>query len=278
MSVRAVLWAFKPPISKSEKLVLVSLAENADASGKCYPSLRFTARRTGMSKRYVRYLVRKLERKGLLRVEPRFRADGSYTSNRYILALPNQEDVSPAEEKLIPSGGQLASGDEDIQIRSLTVNELLEVEPPPRKGQRIGQNQEDSKTASGPIGDGSLNFRYPPDLLKEEVNAITEKLDGLSIVLAQEALYELEGRMQSQAIRNNPVSYLGGIVKRIRAGTFTLEAGIRIKARYEIRAKNKRIFDNAMRLPDLVGYQRINSPLTQRLDALAKQSRRKRSE
>lgn len=67
MSNAALSWAWRVPVSSTCKLVLVCLADRADDSGACFPSLRDIIERTGLSERAVRMALAALERSGVLR-------------------------------------------------------------------------------------------------------------------------------------------------------------------------------------------------------------------
>ncbi|BAQ88978.1 putative DnaA recombination protein [uncultured Mediterranean phage uvMED] len=55
-------------LSKTEKLVYLSLADQANDEGVCFPSINYTANRTDSSRRGVQMAVRSLARKGLLEI------------------------------------------------------------------------------------------------------------------------------------------------------------------------------------------------------------------
>src|SRR3990167_4569427 len=63
--VAAALWLDMDP---RRKLVLVSLCENADQEGYCWPSQPYIAVRASLSVRWVRRHLRELEKDGWLKV------------------------------------------------------------------------------------------------------------------------------------------------------------------------------------------------------------------
>ena len=67
------------------KAVYVYLRDRADASGICWPGVKTIARELKLSPRTVQRALRDLERAGLISCQPRFRANGSLTSNQYRL-------------------------------------------------------------------------------------------------------------------------------------------------------------------------------------------------
>src|SRR5262249_34741264 len=97
MSIPAINWVFKQQIGKpSAKLVLVTLADHADADGKCWPSLRTIAARTELSRDTVVRSIRLLESNGFIRVVHRHNGR-SATSNMYYLNCEPERVGSPAD-------------------------------------------------------------------------------------------------------------------------------------------------------------------------------------
>ena len=88
MSHKATSWAWSLTIEPSaKKFVLVALADFADEASSCYPGQSTLAAMTGQSVESVRRHVKALEEDGWLTREQRRRADGSRTSDRYVLAV-----------------------------------------------------------------------------------------------------------------------------------------------------------------------------------------------
>jgi hypothetical protein len=89
MSVQAITAAFAVQgVSPSEKLLLLALANYADAGGQCFPSQVTLTHDTGLSERTIRTAFGSLKALGLLQVERRNRANGSRTSSKITLTLP----------------------------------------------------------------------------------------------------------------------------------------------------------------------------------------------
>ena len=78
-----------PGLTPAETLVLVILAEFADDSGRCWPSLASVARKAKMTERGVRGIIRRLEEAGHVATE----ISKGRGSNRYLIA-PNPEPPS----------------------------------------------------------------------------------------------------------------------------------------------------------------------------------------
>ena len=74
------------PISK---LVLLKLADNADARGVCFPSLNYLAQYCEVSVRTVKRHLNELEKQGFVKRIKRFDKKGRQRSNLYQLRLPS---------------------------------------------------------------------------------------------------------------------------------------------------------------------------------------------
>ncbi|MEZ8865792.1 helix-turn-helix domain-containing protein [Vibrio splendidus] len=82
------------PISK---LVLLKLADNADARGVCFPSLNYLAQYCEVSVRTVKRHVNELERQGFVKRIKRFDDSGRQRSNIYQLRLPSDSHIQQAD-------------------------------------------------------------------------------------------------------------------------------------------------------------------------------------
>lgn len=96
------------PISK---LVLLKLADNADARGVCFPSLSYLAQYCEVSVRTVKRHINELEKQGFVERIKRFDGSGRQRSNLYQLRLPSegtchieQEDLERADQEAIVQG------------------------------------------------------------------------------------------------------------------------------------------------------------------------------
>jgi biotin operon repressor len=86
MSFQAMAWAVKQTLPSRDKFVLIMLANYADESGKCWPSLNRLASDTSTSKSTVQNAIRALEAAGVLAVQARTQ-DGVSLPNIYHLKL-----------------------------------------------------------------------------------------------------------------------------------------------------------------------------------------------
>ena len=114
MSLRAVLWALDaaPTDDKSEVLVLVALADDADdTGGSCWPSLERIAARARMSVSGARRAVQRLEQAELITVHRPDR-QGRGQHNRYQLHLEMVRNVTSegSQDDTLPDAERCAKG------------------------------------------------------------------------------------------------------------------------------------------------------------------------
>ena len=72
-------------LSHREKTVYIYLRDRADASGVCWPGIKTIARDMNLSRSTVKRALEDLEQHGYLAKLPRYRPNGSNTSNLYTL-------------------------------------------------------------------------------------------------------------------------------------------------------------------------------------------------
>lgn len=70
-------------LSHRAKSVYMYLKDRADSEGRCWPAIKTIALKLGLSRSTVKRALDDLVRAGLLRKDPRWRENGSYTSNLY---------------------------------------------------------------------------------------------------------------------------------------------------------------------------------------------------
>jgi DNA-binding transcriptional ArsR family regulator len=71
MSLMATEWAWAQPVEGTSKLVLLCLADHADAEGRCWPAVPRIAERCGISARTARRALQVLRAGGALEVDER---------------------------------------------------------------------------------------------------------------------------------------------------------------------------------------------------------------
>ena len=87
MSIRSMAWTWKLHLPASTKLILLALADHSDDEGFCWPGIVGIAEKCNLSDRSVQRHIQNLITRGLLRVQERFRPDGSRASNLYHLQV-----------------------------------------------------------------------------------------------------------------------------------------------------------------------------------------------
>ncbi len=90
MSIRAMSWAWDQSVDPGKKLILLCLADHADAEGKCWPGTKFVAEKTGFHYSTIRRQIRSLVQSKFIKKEPRFQLDngGRQTSSIIELNIP----------------------------------------------------------------------------------------------------------------------------------------------------------------------------------------------
>jgi len=89
----ALNWAFTTKITGACKAVLVALANHADASGQCWPTIERLVLFSGVSERTVQRSILDLERDGWIAIE---RSRGG-KANRFWLAVGHEKTDTPPE-------------------------------------------------------------------------------------------------------------------------------------------------------------------------------------
>lgn len=100
MSIHAAKWAWAQRVGHpTRKLVLVALADHANADGECWPSMRLVAEFAECSGRTVQRHIDALEDEGFIkRVSRRTRGDGRFSSWNYRLPITGDAYVSDGHE------------------------------------------------------------------------------------------------------------------------------------------------------------------------------------
>ena len=108
MSIKALAWALEQPLSAIPKMILIVLADHHNGeTGQCNPSVKRICEQAGVVQRTVEIHIANFERLALVRVEKRYRDDGSRTSNQYHLLLGGGASSPGGEPK--PPGGEPTS-------------------------------------------------------------------------------------------------------------------------------------------------------------------------
>ncbi len=107
MSLHSLSWAMQQQgLKPTEKLILLVLADHADNSGTCFPSMNRIAELVGVKRRSIAKNMAILEDRGLMQRVPRTRPDGSLTSNAFVLSVgdvPQDMTSGHTEQDMNPS-------------------------------------------------------------------------------------------------------------------------------------------------------------------------------
>jgi hypothetical protein len=215
MSIVAMNWVWQLKLKPSVKFVLLALADAADDSGYCWPSIKTIADKTNLDDRSVQRILSKLKTNNLVQIQKRFRGDGSPTSNSYLLPINNfsSGNLPPPNQTSCREVMDSVTPPDDTSVTQTTTEYINEFKPP-------------QPNNFADCGGGNLTF--PKQLSTKEVALAKIRLEQLAPELAQELLDELAGRLNANSVRSSPLSYLRSLVARAESGTFTPEAGVRV--------------------------------------------------
>jgi hypothetical protein len=106
MSREARDWAWQQPVKNSHKLVLLALAEYADAQGYCFPGRTTISDKTRLHKSTVTVALAALENDGYIERGRRARGNGSRTSDGCTLHLGrnSRPSANPRSQSTTPQG------------------------------------------------------------------------------------------------------------------------------------------------------------------------------
>jgi hypothetical protein len=103
VSWKALDWATDSQIgSPTMKLILILLANKADESFSCYPSVRTLMSESGAGRSTVLRALKDLETNGFITRQPQFRESGAQRSSRYYLNHPDAPHLSPRPDIGLP--------------------------------------------------------------------------------------------------------------------------------------------------------------------------------
>lgn len=200
MSIRYMRWAWDLQLSPIPKLVLLKLTDNANDSGCCFPSICLVARQCCVGERTVQRAIAELVSLGHVKVEKRFREDGSQTSNRYYLnAGEPSVNLTPPSDPKKTEGVTIPAPLGDSDDTQTTIETKRNKPSQPRSG-----------------------WIFHEGLNQQERAEAEKKLVNLDAHVGQQVLDELAARMRNETVRN-PLGYLSSLIKRAEDGLFTPE-------------------------------------------------------
>ena len=112
MSIRIMAQVFDAgPTDKSERLVMLALADFCNDEGECWPAVASIARKAAMTERGARKILRRLEESGWLKTDV---GNGRGGCSQYRISLPENPEprsprnpVPPEQERINPEHGSL---------------------------------------------------------------------------------------------------------------------------------------------------------------------------
>lgn len=168
MSVEAITWAYRQTgMGPTAKLLLITVADGANKEGVCFRGQAGLAEFCELSKRAVGNNLKKLEERGLIARTPRFRPNGSRTSDWMVLA---------------PRGDRGGMMDLEPDGYPETVNALLEVPPSapgssPKRG--IGDAEKGEEPSTTGTSGGDQNRQTLSSFTEEGFSFLeTETIEG----------------------------------------------------------------------------------------------------
>lgn len=141
MSAEAMHWALthiqRDELPTASRFVLLLLANRADPEGLCWPSMRYIAARTGMSRNTIRAACDRLKTLGLVQIDTRQRDNGSSTSNLYRLCITlwindrGGSTIDPSPPQPLTQGGSIADPPCTKNLISTTPDGVVRAPAPP---------------------------------------------------------------------------------------------------------------------------------------------------
>ena len=212
MSIRAMTWAWQAPLPPAPKFVLLALADIADDEGVCWPGHRSLAAKCSVTIRTVQRIIAGLEASGLLLVEPRYRNDGSRSSNQYRLPIetpPDKRSWGGVASDRGPTTVVTWPPDTGVVSRTTTEPSLDSQQP----GEQV---------SSARVVVEQPDLEFPASLTPSQRAGLQISLAALPRPTAQLIIDELRGRMQIGPVKN-PLGYCAALLRRSRSNTFTPE-------------------------------------------------------
>lgn len=226
MSIRVMGQCWELQVSAPQKAVLMSLADQANDHGVCWPSIRCIVIRTCLSRRTVIRAVADLEAQG-------------YLSCRHEQGRVTKYTIHPQPPG---HGSELAN-----PCQSDTGARVTRLSQSHRRGARVARErcQSDTQTqknrhrttttTTGEHADEHPRLVFPKGLAEDVVVDIEDHVQGLPAQLAQQVVDELAGAMARPGwIKASPVAFARGLVGKARHGEFHPSLGLQVaKARQQ---------------------------------------------
>jgi|GEM_PF-2379246 DNA-binding GntR family transcriptional regulator len=222
-----------------------SLASRA-WDGQCFPSYQTIADDTGVSRPTAIKYIKKLQKAGLIEVQPRHNRRGDPSSNLYTLshlpslkkpaeapvktvtplAITDTSNLSEAEIAELARKSHFVSRPQKKPVAQPTAvvasdEQYSEAETTVPSQTALTQSQTVASTPATPsVQKQSLNFGLLTDE-KDQINAL-HLLKG--VPNKQEVLDELNKAIREKRIQTTAIQYLAGLVKKVMQGQFVPSA------------------------------------------------------
>ena len=222
MSLEAMTWAWRQPVRGTQKLVLLALADHADAAWEAWPAIKSLAERCGVTPRAVRDAIRALEDGKLVVRTDRFRDNGSRGSNLYVLGTGSQLPEAPGSELPEDEGGR------GSQLPEGRGSELPDLNP---HGEPAGEKKEaDASKEVDPIEDVWTTYVEVMEPRRRELDPESRRIirDALKVADVAELKRAIVGNKassfhQGANDRGKKYNALSQILKGKRGGRTTRE-------------------------------------------------------
>ena len=89
---------YQSDLSHRARAVYMYLKDRSDAEGQCWPAIKTIGAELGLSRSTVKRALDDLCKAGLLQKDPRWRENGSYTSNLYRLLYGGKRKSGPSRQ------------------------------------------------------------------------------------------------------------------------------------------------------------------------------------
>ena len=200
MSFQAMAWAVNIDLPPTEKLVVLMLANrSSNDDWCCWPSINNLAKECGCSRRNISDTIKKLEEKGILRVERSKKSSDENNVNKYFLVARGSATIAPGGSATIaPGSATIAPG----VVQPLHPN--LSIEP---VKETINLS---SKTET--ITFDQFYSAYPKHVKRVDAEKSWKKLNGMdkSIIMEDIAKRKLSLQWQDKQFIPAPSAYLNG--------------------------------------------------------------------
>jgi hypothetical protein len=215
MSIYLLNKVFELPLRPAEKLALSVLADLANETGICWPSLAYVAPRASVSIRTLQRIISSLERQGLIKRQPRYRANGSRTSSEFIV-LPEHKG---GDKSSLPTATSSTSPPAVMAGSHDTTDTPIPHREPSIENHNHSLSQ----------------LIYPRSFDEARIKTANSLLSLIPSKEAQLLLDETAARMALGRV-TSPLSYLRALIKRHKAGEFIPELADQISNKRQAKA------------------------------------------